>query len=252
MALNFLKKVCVFIFFAFVQVAIAQVNTQPLAFFVGHSQWNKGARGIQGILEEWDYCDAVAQQAMKLASQYDMNLKVFYRNNIQSYSKAMDDLWQRKNAWSEIAPVIECHYNITPEKLADVQKNASVRQLFVNNTPPKKGTLQGTWVLYQPNQQSKTMAMQLLDNVLSIMPRDDKNSLDVSEVVSVVKGDRGSRLLLSPYAKAPALLLEIGYADNPAEVAMMQADDFKQKLAQAILQTFSITPHSLAETNSSS
>lgn len=208
-----------------------------LAFFVGHSQWQKGGEGL-GLPREWDYCNDVAEEVVKLAPQYHMEVKVFYRGQ-GSYGKAVAKMHQEKNKWSLQAPVLSCHYNLTPVKPSNVQKNApKLKALFASGQVPQAGTLMGTLVLYKPTSSSKKLAEKLLHNVQLIMPPATTGFTDVSAIIPISANDRGAKEILSP-DPAPVMLLEIGYGDNPITAKQMLAPDFKQKLAEAILNTFS-------------
>lgn len=217
-------------------ITFAATNT--LAFFVGHSQWEKGSKGTE-LPAEWDFCRAVGEQVVQLAPKYNLEVKVFYRGP-GPYPLAVARMHQSKDQWSVSAPVISCHYNATPARFDNVQINAmQIRKLFAQGQSPKKGSLMGTLVMYKATTQSEKIANKLLSNVLAVMKRPlNSPYTNVSGIVLLEPQDRGADEVLYPKTKSPVLLLEIGYGDNPIDSATMSSPGFKSQLAEAILKSF--------------
>lgn len=225
------------IFIPQVVFAVEQSATKSLAFFVGHSQWAKGSYG-NGIPPEWDYCRFVGEQVMQLAPQYNITTKIFFRGK-GAYDQAVGHMHKEKNAWDPNAPVISCHYNATPITVDNSPVNSpQLRALFANGKAPKKGSLTGTLILYNNNPNSPQIAQRLLKNVQMIMPHPASNFQNVSQIILLNKVDRGAMEVLGN-DKVPVMILEIGYGDNPIDYTIMRDPIFKNKLAKAILKTFS-------------
>ncbi len=237
--LNFKKWISLFIILIPQLGHATEQAAEPLAFFVGHSQWSKGSQGT-GLPAEWDYCRAVGEQVIQLAPQYHVTTKVFFRGK-GGYAQAVGQMHKEKNLWDPSAPVISCHYNATPITMSNTQKNApQLRALFANGKTPSKGSLMGTLVLYKPNSASQKIAESLLKNVQMIMPRTESNFQNVSGIIPIDANDRGAKEILSN-DKAPVMILEIGYGDNVVDATIMKSPDFQKRLAEAILTTFEKT-----------
>lgn len=233
---NFKKWIGFLILLISQQVFATEDVTKSLAFFVGHSQWNKGSQGTE-LPAEWDYCRMVGEQIIQLAPHYNIAAKLFFRGE-GDYAQAVWQMHKEKNAWDPNAPVISCHYNATPITIGNTQKNApQLRALFANGKTPSKGSLMGTLVLYKPNPASQKIAEDLLKNVQEIIPRTDPSFQNVSGIIPIDVGDRGAKEILSDDT-APVMILEIGYGDNVVDATIMRSPDFQKRLAEAILTTF--------------
>ncbi len=227
----------IFLYFTFIpQISTAVQPENKLAFFVGHSQWDKGSQELN-LPAEWDYCSKIGEELIKLAPNYHLTAKLFFRGQ-GAYKDAVHQMHKEKNNWDRNAPIVSCHYNSTPITIDNTQIHASqLRALFVNGLAPRKGSLMGTLVLYKPTPESKKIAEQLLTNVEALMPRNDSNFNNVSGIIPISTEDRGAREILSS-DKIPVMLLEIGYGDNQLDMTLMKSAGFQKSVAEAILLTF--------------
>jgi len=85
---------------------------KKLAFVVGHNPYDKGAYAYPPLeISEWDLNKAIGLKMVEL-SEYDteIEVKVFYRKNLGSYTAEIAECYKRVEAWSPDL-IMEGHFD---------------------------------------------------------------------------------------------------------------------------------------------
>lgn len=177
-----------------------------IGIVVGHNSKAKGAYGGEPISAyEFDFNSSVAEIMDELAAEYGMDAKIFTRKDRGSYRNEIEDVYKKTDKWGA-GVTIELHFNAYDKKTA------------------------GTETLSGPSTASMRTAMSVQKLIATLYDRSAKTDRGVKPYRTI---DRGRLSLIS--GKAPAILVEPFFGDNPSDTELAFAVG-KEKLASAYLK----------------
>ncbi len=180
-----------------------------LAIVVGHNVASSGVTVVHPINQsEFDFNSEIAEIMFQQAGSYNLEVKVFFRIEQNSYTNEINQVYAEVNEWNADFS-IELHFNAFDAKVI------------------------GTEVLSSGTSESLRYANLTQTKLLELYRPSGDGDRGVNILVS---GDRGYQSVIA--GKAPAIIVEPFFGDTPSE-AIMVDEAGKEALAQAYLSAAS-------------
>ena len=179
---------------------------KKIAVVVGHNSRHQGAQAISPIdRSEYEFNSELAQLMLARSNDYAIEMRVFYREFQNSYTREILKVYTQVDAWGADYST-ELHFNSA---------------VF---------TASGSEVFSSGSQKSLQFATYTQNEIVQLFNRKGKTNRGVK---IRKKGSRGYLSLVS--GKAPAILVEPFFGSNRADVRLMQTLG-SEKLAMAYLK----------------
>lgn len=177
----------------------------------GHGGVDGGAVGVGGVVEKnINLSISLKLRAFFQASGFQV---IMTREDDRSiYDPGADTIRRQKTT--------DLH-----NRLAIIKKNPNAVFISIHQNKFPDGQYSGTQMFYSPNNGgSKELASLLQKDIVSMLQPD--NHREIKEA--------GKNLFILYYSKTPSVMVECGFLSNQREAALLQKDDYQQKMAFAI------------------
>lgn len=176
-----------------------------LAIVVGHNERGQGAVRADTNESEYRYNNQIAELMRGMAAEYEIDAKVFNRKPAGGYSREIRTVYGEADTWGADA-TIELHFNAASAAATGTETLSS-------------GT-SGSMTLAKEVQEEMLGALGLRNRGIKVRNRKNRQR----GYLSLVTG------------KAPAILVEPFFNENPNDLSKTKTDKQRKNLARALLK----------------
>ena len=204
------------------------INSITVVIDAGHGGTDAGAKSKDGKYKEAELSLLIAKKIEALGHEYNINVIMarIDENFPGGATNKSDALRERV----ELVNILKPHAFIT---------------IHMNSTPDVKQTSKSGFDAYITKQRDNQPDIELASSVLSELKK-------IYATREEIKQRGNANIYVIDQAKAPSLLLECGYINNPEDISFVTKESNQEKIAKAILKgivTFAnkITPEQILD-----